>query len=397
MRDERFEVLNTDGLDPDTLALLWNSPERPRCLIPIVEQWILNTVHRGIQEGIVAAPPPIVNRFFTGLHSGMSGMKKCYLISFTKFPTPYAIMVNALLVLHLVYTAGVAASTQTKLVLMCPMVFCTIFAFWCINLIAMELEHPFGDDVNDINLHAEQREMNEHLLVLLDPRARHLPNCADLAVLAGPDYRKCQYSTEVMKEGGNPEFAMKDGSVGIRPSIFNKLASDTRVSNEKGNPMFTDLALDVEKPVAPPTVATAGYSSTVDSQALTQALPSSVYVATSVAHNELRDLVGSSHQQHQQLAEGILDQLKQQTQTKDLLIRIQERQSELLNQIAESCSRFFIQTSDINYAQTVALQSGRGAVEMNSCTPWPPFVQAGGAGGVAPRRNSAARLRPSEK
>jgi len=271
-------------------------------------------------------------------------------------------------------------------------VFVVIFAFWCINLIAIELEHPFGDDVNDINLHAEQCDINAHLLVLLDPRSRHMPICANFGTLTGPGYQNCKYSTEIMKEGGNPDNAMKDGSMGIRPSVLPKVASEAKVSTEKENPMFPDIALDVEKPVGPPIVATPGYSSPIDLQPLTQALPPSVLVATSAAHNELRDLVGSSHQQHQQLAEGILDQLKQQTQTKDLLIRIQERQSELLNQIAESCSRFFIQTSDINYAQTVALQNGKGAVEMNSCTPW-PLGQLGSPGSVAPRRSRAPSVR----
>ena len=49
-----------------------------------------------------------------------------------------------------------------------------------INLIAVELEHPFGDDSNDIDVSHTIHEFNDHLRVLVDMRARHSPKCVSL-------------------------------------------------------------------------------------------------------------------------------------------------------------------------------------------------------------------------
>jgi len=374
MKDEKFEILNMEGLDPETMALLWGSPERPRHLMPIVEQWILNHVHHGMADGIVAAPPPIVNRFFTGLHSGMVGVKQCYLISFTLFPTPYAFMVNALLVVHLIYTAAFAVAVQGNLAYMCPMVFCVIFAFWCINLIAMEIEHPFGDDVNDINLHAEQCEINHHLLLLLDPRSLHTPSCADFSLLNGPAYRNCMYSTDVMKDGGNPENT--DSAGGMAMKVFNNLDSGD-VECFDG----TNIPLDPELAVAPPTALSTVHAT---HEAMTGLLG---------AGSELHQMVSRNHQGHQQLAEGILEQLKQQGQANDVMVRIQERQNDLLVEIAESCSRFFKEAVDMNYGQASYSRDGK-TVELSSCTPWVPFatVNVSAGTGAQTRRSRVGRL-----
>jgi len=37
---------------------------------------------------------------------------------------------------------------------------------WTLNLIAEEMEQPFGNDSNDLNLEAMQEEMNHHLATL---------------------------------------------------------------------------------------------------------------------------------------------------------------------------------------------------------------------------------------
>lgn len=383
MHDERFEVLNVDGLDSATKDLLWKSPERPRHILPIVEQWIMNHVHRGMSEGIVVAPAPIVNRFFTGLHSGCVLVKKCQIISFTAFPTPYSIMVNSLLVLHIFYTAAFASVSQEDPFYMSFAVFCNVFAFWAINLIAIEIEHPFGDDVNDINLHLEQKEINHHLLLLLDPRARHKPDCDSYALMTGPDFRVCHLSNEIMRdEGGSLLESQADVKVAQAPDSATKCI-DVVISPDANSrePELENIvgAYASNMPLVVPSVASQQGS-----------LPVEGVVAVRLADEGLfRELAVQ-----QQLTTSILEQLKEQAQRRELLIHIQERHNQLLNDIAESCSKFFKDSmgvgsnGDLRYGANS--RDGKGLVEINPCSPWSAFGTGGnvGASVMVPKRGS---------
>merc|ERR1712048_652373 len=53
--------------------------------------------------------------------------------------------------------------------------FVVIFSFWSINYIAVELEMPFGDDLNDLPLYDMQRDMNGSLRTLIEERAQRVP------------------------------------------------------------------------------------------------------------------------------------------------------------------------------------------------------------------------------
>merc|ERR1719313_604417 len=54
--------------------------------------------------------------------------------------------------------------------------FVPIFGLHCLNFVAMELENPFGTDVNDLPLINFQTEMNNCLMMLLHPKADLIPN-----------------------------------------------------------------------------------------------------------------------------------------------------------------------------------------------------------------------------
>jgi len=62
-----------------------------------------------------------------------------------------------------------------------------VLSFWGINMIAAEIEQPFGDDVNDLPTHELQRELNATLLLLLDPPLGRVPQLKPTAIL---DMRK---------------------------------------------------------------------------------------------------------------------------------------------------------------------------------------------------------------
>merc|ERR1712048_1317291 len=54
--------------------------------------------------------------------------------------------------------------------------FVITLSFWSINSIAVELEHPFGDDPNDLPLLEMQVDLNKSLCALLRPMAATPPS-----------------------------------------------------------------------------------------------------------------------------------------------------------------------------------------------------------------------------
>jgi len=57
--------------------------------------------------------------------------------------------------------------------------FATVLGVWSLNYISAEIEMPFGDDPNDLPVHAHQTRFNRKLTTLLNPLAQHPPefNC----------------------------------------------------------------------------------------------------------------------------------------------------------------------------------------------------------------------------
>jgi len=75
--------------------------------------------------------------------------------------------------------------------------FVSIMSLWSVELIAAELEHPFGDDVNDLPVTEFHEEINKQLLMLLHAEARSTPGVtgqASLGVRSQPARLLCSMS-----------------------------------------------------------------------------------------------------------------------------------------------------------------------------------------------------------
>merc|ERR1719161_2819794 len=101
----------------------------------------------------------------------------------TPFPFPYAQMTTVLLLLHWLITPGLMCMWTGHWVWAFTFTYIPVFSFWCINLIAVEIEQPFGDDINDLPTHELQEEMNSTLLLLIDPASGRCPTLENCAVL----------------------------------------------------------------------------------------------------------------------------------------------------------------------------------------------------------------------
>merc|ERR1719422_2398374 len=58
--------------------------------------------------------------------------------------------------------------------------FMQVAVLWSLNLVAMEIENPFGRDANDIDGKKMQEEINRHLLLLLKPSTERTPRLSHL-------------------------------------------------------------------------------------------------------------------------------------------------------------------------------------------------------------------------
>ena len=81
----------------------------------------------------------------------------------TPFPFPYAQIIALFLMIFAIITPLVVSCWVDNPVVCALFTFIAVFGFLSINLIAVELEQPFGDDVNDLPLHDLQENLNPSL------------------------------------------------------------------------------------------------------------------------------------------------------------------------------------------------------------------------------------------
>merc|ERR1712232_954763 len=112
-------------------------------------------------------------------------------ISFVPFPFPYAQTCDCLLVLHWLAAPFVVSQWVTQPAWAFIFVFIQVFILWSLNFIAVEIENPFGTDANDLDGRHMQVEMNNHLLMLLQPETIRTPSSSETAQWAADPYKAC--------------------------------------------------------------------------------------------------------------------------------------------------------------------------------------------------------------
>merc|ERR1719224_409617 len=95
----------------------------------------------------------------------------------TDYPIPFPLsqMITLMLLVHWMTTALVCATSVTSPLWAGILSFFVIMAYWSINFIAVELEMPFGDDLNDLPIYEMQRDLNASLTGLLQKQANRPP------------------------------------------------------------------------------------------------------------------------------------------------------------------------------------------------------------------------------
>lgn len=178
------------GLNDVTLDHLQESKERGFNRVEVLLHMMQTMITQGLEDGVLKIAPPILSRVYQTLSRGFVNLLNAKKIRDTRFPFPYAQLISLMLAAHLFLTPMMISALVKSVVWAPVFTLVPIMGLWSLNLIAVELENPFGDDDNDLPLAHFQFEMNNCLLLLLQDGIDIVPSVRacyekDIHVLKG--------------------------------------------------------------------------------------------------------------------------------------------------------------------------------------------------------------------
>lgn len=135
-------------LAPEEIARLQGSTDK----VAIVLMWMEEAVSRAQVQGVILTAPPILGRVYGEIGSGLQGYNEAYRIALVPFPFCFAQLIGWCLVVFLFLCPAVAFVFTGGEMLTSFLTFCSLMGFWGLNRIAIELENPFGQEVNHLPL-----------------------------------------------------------------------------------------------------------------------------------------------------------------------------------------------------------------------------------------------------
>lgn len=242
LTEESFPIISLDGVDEDSLEFL-KKKECHSQKSEVIMQWIQQLVMTAADSGVITAPSPIVTRFFQHFSQGGVYMNVGRNLTDIPFPFPYAQMLMVFLLVQVIMTPMICGLVLESAPWSGIFTFCSTFAFWGTNYIAVELESPFGDDSNDLPLALMQADFNQSLWLLLERTVQMPPK------FAFDRKAHCNWETYI-----EPTFAMRRHSLrdharsvsserNSRRSFFVKTSSESRVKKvlSSGDEEYTDM------------------------------------------------------------------------------------------------------------------------------------------------------------
>jgi len=181
----QFEVMDPAGFDEETLTSIKSCPSKVElCFI-----WLMYICVQAINDKVISPPPPVWSQAMQLMFKGMDSFQTALRITYIPFPFPYLQTCDLLLMLHLVLTPVVIVDWVTFPIWAGILTFLQVFTVQALDWIAKEIENPFGDDANDLDGSEMQRQMNNHLILLMQGQTRKLPKLTPLAFVNFEDAR----------------------------------------------------------------------------------------------------------------------------------------------------------------------------------------------------------------
>jgi len=175
-----LETIDVMGLSEEVLSHVKNCVEdlgfnKVEVLVHLIQS-VITDAH---DTGVIQIPAPILSRVYQTISRGYVNLLNTKNIADTKFPFPFVQIIAFLLIFYTVITPIVLTSLILHVVWAPAFTWIPVFASHALNIIAIELEDPFGGDDNDLPLAHFQSEMNRCLLMLMHPGTDTIAGCSD--------------------------------------------------------------------------------------------------------------------------------------------------------------------------------------------------------------------------
>lgn len=175
----RTDLIDAYGVDINTIQVL----KHEECRVELIVQWIQSLTVDGIKTGVCTIPPPILSRIFQNLSNGLTAYYSAYRVTEVPFPFPYVQTSEVVLLVNIVVTPIVIQSFSTGPLWAGICSFLTTFVLWSLNFIAAELENPFSQTVNVLDMNLLQIEFNKRLKLLLKKHTNKVPTLSDTCIM----------------------------------------------------------------------------------------------------------------------------------------------------------------------------------------------------------------------
>jgi len=170
---DKFPVIDVAAVPKDVLDMLQSYNSRSR--VDLVYMWVNSLIVDSLKSGLLNVPPPILSRVFQQTEKAVVEYNQVLEVMTIPFPFPYAQTAYALLLLMGVSTPFAMCSWTSHPAAAFVLTFTGVMCLVSLELIARQLENPFGEDPNDLPIDSFQEMMNESLLLMLTDDARNLP------------------------------------------------------------------------------------------------------------------------------------------------------------------------------------------------------------------------------
>jgi len=172
----QFELLDPAGFDEETLRSLKLSHKK----VELCFAWVMMLMVQSADEGVCQPPPPVLSQAIQMACKGMDAFEDALRITCLPFPFPYVQTCDMVILVHCLMTPVVQIAWGDF-----PVWNGILTFLQALDHIALEIEDPFGQDANDLDCSEMQRQMNNHLVLLLRNKSLPLP---DLVLGAFTDF-----------------------------------------------------------------------------------------------------------------------------------------------------------------------------------------------------------------
>ena len=172
LKDKRLELIDVYGIDVNSLRNLRDSINR----CDVLCLWLSRLILNNHLNGVLIAPAPILSRSFQDLGRGRVRVSDLAKIREIPFPFPYQQLIVTLLAAHSFITAMITSQFIHPWHWAGGITWLATSGFWALFFISAEIDHPFGDDPNDLPLGKMQQDWNARLVELLQPQRQAPPH-----------------------------------------------------------------------------------------------------------------------------------------------------------------------------------------------------------------------------